>query len=138
MTGPLVLPDGHNWPHSYRVEIPRLGKKWITANDRTNWHVKAIQTRLWRDVAAWRSRHLPTLRRAHVIAELRFSDSRRRDPANWAPTAKACLDGLVDALVFDDDDHRHVIGPDMRMGPVVPYAHQALIMHLFVLPEEDT
>lgn len=32
----------------------------------------------------------------------------RADPANAAPTVKAIIDGLVDARVWDDDDHRHI------------------------------
>jgi hypothetical protein len=33
---------------------------------------------------------------------------------NYYPTAKAILDGLVDAGVLPDDNDDHVTGPDMR------------------------
>lgn len=43
-----------------------------------------------------------------------WADNRRRDPGNWYPTAKAIVDGLVDAGILIDDDHTKVVGPDMR------------------------
>jgi len=58
----------------------------------------------------------------------------RRDPANWYPSFKACVDGLVDAGVLNDDDHAHVIGPDMRIGPVVPRSQ--LVLYIRQLPAE--
>ena len=32
----------------------------------------------------------------------------RSDPSNWTPTTKACVDGLVDAGVWPDDDQKWV------------------------------
>jgi hypothetical protein len=32
------------------------------------------------------------------------------------PTAKACVDGLVDAGVLEDDNFSRVRGPDMRLN----------------------
>lgn len=91
---------------------------WITENQRLHWRVKALRTKAWRTATAWRARadKLPALRGADVVCELRFATRRRRDPNNWAPTAKACIDGLVDAGVFIDDDSTRVTGPDMRIG----------------------
>jgi hypothetical protein len=43
----------------------------------------------------------------------------RVDPANYYPTFKACVDGIVDAAVIADDDSTRLIGPDMRRGPAV-------------------
>jgi hypothetical protein len=65
---------------------------------------------------------------------MHFPDHRRRDPANWAPTAKAVIDGLVDAKVFTDDDHKHLIGPDMRIGDPVPNRERGLTVLIF--PDE--
>jgi hypothetical protein len=42
----------------------------------------------------------------------------RYDPNNLWPTVKAVVDGVVDAGVLVDDDHAHVVGPDMRHGGV--------------------
>jgi len=90
---------------------------WLTANQRLHWRPRAARTKTWREAAAWRARQakMPRIDRARVVGELRFAQRRRRDPANWAPTAKACVDGLVDAGVFDDDDATRVDGPDMRI-----------------------
>jgi crossover junction endodeoxyribonuclease RusA len=40
----------------------------------------------------------------------------RWDPNNLWPTVKAIVDGMVEAGVLVDDDHKHLIGPDMRRG----------------------
>ncbi|GAA3374672.1 hypothetical protein [Streptomyces racemochromogenes] len=61
----------------------------------------------------------PVLQRAYILGVLNPPSRRRADPANWYPSFKAAVDGLVDAGVLEDDDHAHVVGPDMRIGPVV-------------------
>ncbi|MGY1500838.1 hypothetical protein ACW4TU_30375 [Streptomyces sp. QTS52] len=60
----------------------------------------------------------PLFQRAHILGVLHPSTKGRRDPANWYPSFKACVDGLVDAGLFEDDDHTRVLGPDMRLGSV--------------------
>ena len=103
---------------------------WITANHRMHWAVRADRTRRWREVTAWTAKRLriPHFDRMHITCLLHFRLARRRDPANWAPTAKACVDGLVDAGVVDDDDDTHVIGPDMRIGPPGGRAESVVFM----------
>jgi crossover junction endodeoxyribonuclease RusA len=101
----------------YELSMPAL--PWLTANQRGSWRRSHRLVRDWRNLAAWsaRSAHIPALERAYVLVELRFCTSRRRDPGNWSPTAKAIVDGLVDAGVFVDDDAGRVVGPDLRLGP---------------------
>lgn len=118
----------------YRLEVLAGGLQWITQNQRLEWPVRNQRTQGWR-LATFlhaRQQRIPHMVRARIVCELRFTDCRRRDPGNWAPTAKACVDGLVDAGVFLDDDHTRVIGPDMRMGPTVTQAHRGL--HLLIHP----
>ena len=117
------------------LAIELAGRKWITSNQRLHHMARARETSNWRDIAAWRARRLVTepIPYARVVIELRFASKHRRDPANWAPTAKAVVDGLVDSGVFPDDDHTHVIGPDLRIGPVVPLASQGLVVHIYPL-----
>jgi len=123
-------------PYLYRVEVPagRLG--WLTDNQRLHWADKAGRVRAWRLATYFWARHLrlPRIEYARIVCELRFVEVRRRDPNNWAPTGKACVDGLVDAGVFADDNAKHVIGPDMRLGPLVARKDKGL--HLLIYPLE--
>ncbi len=61
----------------------------------------------------------PLFLRAHVLGVLHPTTGGRRDPANWYPSFKAAVDGIVDAGVLEDDDHTRLVGPDMRIGAVV-------------------
>jgi hypothetical protein len=53
--------------------------------------------------------------------------NRSRDPGNWAPTAKAYVDGLVTPNpdlprlrhLLPDDNHEHLLGPYPEMGAPV-------------------
>jgi crossover junction endodeoxyribonuclease RusA len=118
----------------YVLDLEQI-EEWITANQRLFWRTRATRTKAWRDAAAWQARRakLPHLDRALIVCELRFMTNRRRDPANWAPTAKAVVDGLVDAGVFDDDDASRVTGPDMRIGPKASLPS----IRLYLFPEGE-
>lgn len=102
---------------AYDLTFP-AGMDWINANDRLHWAQKAKRTRYWRDKAAWIAKRagMPHMERAHVTVTIHKTTNRRFDPANLAPTAKAIVDGLVDAGVLDDDDRTRLVGPDMRAG----------------------
>lgn len=90
---------------------------FINANDRLHHHAKAKLTRAWREVAAatvnsgWHPDHYY---RVHITVAIRWPDNIRRDPGNWYPTAKAIVDGLVDAELIHDDSDTYVVGPDLR------------------------
>jgi crossover junction endodeoxyribonuclease RusA len=116
------------------LAVPANGRLWLSANDRRHWQPQRKIISSWREHTTWlaKAANLPRLESAHIIAELIFTNvSRRRDATNWAPTAKACVDGLVDAGVFEDDDNTRVIGPDMRMGPVGTREQRGLILKIF-------
>jgi Holliday junction resolvase RusA-like endonuclease len=92
---------------------------FINANDRLHHHPKARLTWGWRNAARleiekWPFRQRVRLRRAHITVAIRFSNNIRRDVGNYYPTAKAIVDGLVDAHLIEDDNDLVVIGPDMR------------------------
>lgn len=79
----------------------------------------------------------PLFQRAHILGVLHPATAgRRRDPANWYPSFKAAVDGLVDAGVLEDDDHTRVVGPDMRLGPVVKRGQLVLVVR-GLAPGED-
>lgn len=122
----------------HELFVPYDGNGWINSNQRIHWRPKAARTKAWRQATAWYARQakIPHIPAALIVCELRFSTAHRRDPANWAPTAKACVDGLVDAGVFDDDDHKHVTGPDMRIGKTVPAHLTGLVLHIY--PKEES
>jgi crossover junction endodeoxyribonuclease RusA len=107
MTRTLTLP----------VADPKL---LLTSNQRLHWAKKAELTAYWRALgaAAVDLYEVPAMQRAHVTVTLRWPDKRRRDPMNWWPTIKACVDGMVQSgrWIADDDD-THLIGPDMRRDP---------------------
>jgi len=70
----------------------------------------------------------PLFQRAHVLGVLHPARNGRRDPANWYPSFKAAVDGLVDAGLLDDDDHTRLCGPDMRLGVKVPGGQLVLVV----------
>ncbi len=144
----MALPDlstltDSDPPHYLRIVLPRWQDRvgymvlpWLTENRRGAWYTHHATTRRWRLWAYTRAVRLglgePPETRSRVVAELRFSMTRRRDPNNWSSIAKAALDGLVDAKVFRGDDRRYVIGPDMREGIQVPKGQsEELIMHIW-------
>lgn len=105
----------------------------LTANDRMHFRRKAEATRNWRLRAALLARREEPMQRAHVTYYVSHGDqhNRRRDAANWYPTVKAALDGCVDAGLLADDDDRHIVGPDPRLGPVT----QGFVLRLVLDPE---
>lgn len=50
-------------------------------------------------------------RPVRVWAEFRFPTNARRDTANYYPTIKALVDGLVTANLLDDDRDGYIEGP---------------------------
>lgn len=108
------------------------GPEFLNANDRIHWSKRHRLTEAWKTSAGWATRQARVPRitgKAHITAIIVFGDRRRRDPGNWYPTVKACIDGLTDQWVrpnpnidfahvirgvLTDDDATHLDGPDMR------------------------
>lgn len=114
---------------TWTVELP-AGIPLLTANQRPHWRARARLTKTIREAAYWSAKasKVPSLVCAHITVDYRPVDRRRRDPGNWAPSAKAAVDGLVDAGILPDDDAHHLVGPDMRLGDIAPKAQ--LILHI--------
>lgn len=90
--------------------------EFINVNQRYHWRKKAKLTKAWRDAArlAALDTYTGVWETARVVCSIRFATNHRRDAGNYYPTAKAIVDGLVDAAVFPDDDDSRIVGPDMR------------------------
>lgn len=113
---------------TFTIELPP-GLPLLNANRRVHHHIRAERTRTLRAAAVEAvaghqelmaalaaAKPGPLYERAHVLGILRPASARRHDPANWYPSFKAAVDGLVDAGLLDDDDHTRLVGPDMRLG----------------------
>lgn len=90
---------------------------FLNSNQRLHWRKKAERVKAWRNAAreAAFDAHPTEFTYAQVICHIRFPDDICRDVANWYPTAKSCLDGIVEAGGFlTDDSDKYVVGPDMR------------------------
>jgi hypothetical protein len=133
----VILPERADPPRHHRLILIKGDLDWLTDNKRMHWRSRARHVAAWRRYAAMVGGIFltPMPHGAHVIAELRFADARRRDPNNWNPTAKACIDGLVDAGIFRDDHAGLILGPDMRLGPRVVPQDVGLILHFW--PKES-
>lgn len=136
---------------SHTAPLPRTGRTWaitlapgtqlLNANQRLHYHAQAARAAWLREQAGWlaRQQQIPPISRARIVCELLAPDNRRRDPANWAPTAKAMVDGLVDAGVLPDDDHTHVAGPYMELTPPAQRARRrALTVKLHICEIGET
>lgn len=119
-------PRGWNAPHNSEptneFDIHIQNKKVLNSNDRLSPFVKASHTKHIRTLAfatAQNAGFVP-MYIAHCTVYISFQDERRRDVGNLYPTIKAAIDGFVDAGIITDDDHTHLIGPDMRLGGKSP------------------
>lgn len=153
MTTSLFTPET---PAATMAPGPRLhvielaaGLRLLNANQRMHHKPKAKLTAAIRDAAMEAVSESPALmaalaaakpgplfQRAHILGVLRPATARRADPANWYPSFKAAVDGLVDAGLLDDDDHEHVVGPDMRLGPKAKGGQLVLVVSALA-PGED-
>lgn len=108
------------------------GMELLNSNDRDgHWARRKRITAALRETAAWlaRAQRIPRLERAHVLAFYEPPDRRKRDPGNWYPSFKACIDGIVaDAGVLAGDDAKYLDGPDPRLGDRHPGGRIVLVI----------
>lgn len=115
-----------------RIEIPlptvppvrdrRTGKLkhpkvWLNSNDRLHRMAEAKLIALWKQAAIDAAQgYGPIPTPVHITARIWKDRVGRYDAGNLYPTAKACVDGIVDTGLLIDDSNEYVIGPDMRHG----------------------
>lgn len=112
---------------SLDFQIPKA--YWWSQNKRGHWQAKWQHTSRVKELAyytacAWRNdstnhavfKQMRAMSPVHVTATIHPLTAGRFDPENAAPMVKAILDALTQADYWEDDDSRHVIGPDYRAG----------------------
>lgn len=93
---------------------------WLNANDRQHFMARNKDVQLWRLFAhnairaarPWDPFTVPV----QISATVHKRRAGRWDAHNLMPTLKACIDGLVDAGLLDDDDNEHVTAVTIRAG----------------------
>jgi crossover junction endodeoxyribonuclease RusA len=108
-------------PACFTIELPP-GLVLLTANERPHWSRRAAVTGGIRVAAATlaRAAQIPAAEQAWITVVLHPHNRRRLDPHNWGPSAKAAIDGLVDAGILPDDDWRHLLAVTFLLGPTRP------------------
>jgi hypothetical protein len=103
---------------------------WIRSNDHTHWRNRHNLTSQWRTAAAWAARaaHTPTLEACTIVATVHRADNRRYDLDGITPTVKACIDGLRDVGVLEED-HCDIVR-SLTIEPGDPWADAALVLRL--------
>lgn len=122
-------------PPSWRIALPE-GMKLLNENQtrRMHWHTKSDLAAAIRQAAYFAACQalqdgMPRMQRAHIFYVIHPGPRvTRRDPANWAQSAKAAIDGVVDAGVLPDDDSTRCLGGDPRLGPPVKGSQLVLIV----------
>lgn len=108
-------------PACFTIELPP-GLVLLTANERPHWSRRASVAGGIRVAAATlaRAAQIPASEQAWITVVLHPHNGRRLDPHNWGPSAKAAIDGLVDAGILPDDDWRHLLAVTFLLGPTRP------------------
>ncbi|MBG0818456.1 hypothetical protein [Planomonospora sp. ID82291] len=143
--------DETTHPPTWQIAMPP-GMRLLNANDRLHRMAEARIIKALRE-AAWvmfLASKIPTQERIYIQGVYCPLDGRRvakRDPANWQPTYKALVDGLIAPNkdiarlqaagryrlgLLPDDNHTHLVGPDPRLGPVVTGGQ--IILRIWPLP----
>ncbi|MFG6197783.1 hypothetical protein [Nonomuraea sp. JJY05] len=117
-------------PPVYKIELPP-GTKLLNANDRLHWTKERPIKKNLRQTACWlaRAAKIPNMRKARMVGVFEPPDNRLRDPANWAPSWKAVVDGVVDAGVLPDDNSKYLEGPYPELGEVHPKGRLVLFIY---------
>lgn len=97
------------------LDIPR--DWWLTSNGRYHWAARAKRTRWIRQAAKLAARDTQRHRQAHITAYVAYPRQNKADPGNAYPTLKAAIDGVIDAGILPDDDHKHLPALTIRRDP---------------------
>lgn len=91
----------------FAIELCLMGRRPISLNQERNQHFRkrVEDTKWWREGFAWAAIEagMPSLTAAEIIVQPVLENRRWQDTAACFPSAKAAIDGLIDARVLDDD-----------------------------------
>lgn len=91
----------------YAVQLSLMGRRPISLNQERSQHFRkrVEDTKWWREGFAWAAIEagMPHLEAAEIIVQPVLNTRNWQDTAACFPSAKAAIDGLVDARVLDDD-----------------------------------
>lgn len=120
---------GEGATRQYTIEIPPR-TILLNANDRPDRYKRARIVKNLRTIAHQLAviRRIPHLGRVEITGFVHPPDNRDRDPHNWWPTYKACVDGIADAGVISKDSSQFLVGSDMRLGPNARYLSFSLLI----------
>jgi hypothetical protein len=102
-------------------------------NERVHWSSRASATCALREWGKWAARRerIPACEQAWVALVVYPNNQRRFDASNYAPTAKALVDGaLVDSGVLRDDDNACVPVTVFASGPLWRGAHKHVVLYI--------
>lgn len=123
-----------------RIALTLHPAVWLTANQRLHWSTRMRRTRMLRALAASEARITGAagkrLGASTVTAVIGYPTTGRADPTNAEPTVKAIIDGLVDARVWDDDDHIHLPRVAFERDP--KKAPKSMHTVTLIIQEQDT
>jgi len=95
----------------FTIRVPR---PWLlTSNQTLHWAPKSQRTKYIRSLARFETRsRFPRVRLPAASCEVwvTWPDKRHRDTPNTYPTIKACIDGIIDAGLLDDDSDDYIKG----------------------------
>lgn len=113
----MIANTGRSWSLLHRAA------PWLANKDRTmHWSKKAELVAEWRQAfnILAREARVPHLEMAEVIIVHYRSRGRWPDVGACSPTAKAAIDGIVDAGVLADDDPSHLVKITYKVSQMPP------------------
>lgn len=128
-TGPHAEARGEGALREFTIEIPPR-TLLLNANDRHNPYKRARIVKNLRTIAHQLAviRRIPHLERVEITGFVHPPDKRDRDPHNWWPTYKACVDGITDAGVITKDSSEYLVGSAMLLGGKARYLSFSLLI----------
>ena len=119
------------------ISLAVMGRRPVSLNQERNKHFRARveDTRWWREGFAWAALEagVPKFTAAEIVVEPVLNNRKWQDTAACFPSAKAAIDGLIDAGVLEDDTPDIV--PTITFKRPVLGAQAGLRLTVISLPE---